>query len=458
MLTKEEFLSHLYEQYENPLEAEAVLDGEYAKYHLEAYSPPMPDALPEPIKLLTSHVPDHLKPAVAMSVFPPLGAHYRDTRFHYIDNRDYEPTFMCVLAAEMSSGKSAINKPIKYIMADIEERDEENRQRDHAWKAECERLGANRTHPKRPEDLVIQQLPADMNNAVFVQRLMDAKGRFLYTQVDEIDLLSSFTTNIRGRLGASAVIRLAFDCAEYGQVRVGPASISGRATIRWNWNASSTIQRVRKFFAEGVADGTLSRISFATIVCDPVLFGWGNDLPVFGEYGPDFADQLKPFIEALNLCGGIITCPEALTWAKAERSKMVNFARESDDKAYAIFSRRAVLMGFFRAMTLYVMNGMQWTPEIEAFASWSTEYDMWCKCRFFHDLMLKEINGEAQATHPGPRNLLDQLPAVFTRADAMALRLAEGKKGNPSDMLRQWKSRGYIIPLDKNTFKKLPRE
>ena len=458
MLTKEEFLTHLYDEYENPLEAEAVLDQEYDKYYLDAYSPPMPDALPEPIRLLTSRVPDHLKPAVAMSVFPPLGAHYRDTRFHYIDNRDYEPTFMCVLAAEMSTGKSAINKPIEYIMADIDERDEANIQRDRAWKAECERLGANRTHPPRPEDLVIQQLPADMNNAVFVQRLMDAKGRFLYTHVDEIDLLSSLTTNMRGRFGTSAILRLAFDCAEYGQERVGPASVSGRAPIRWNWNASSTIQRVRKFFADGVSDGTLSRISFATIVRDPVLFGWGHNLPTFGEYGPDFAAQLKPFIEALNLCSGIIHCPEALAWADAECDKMVAFAREADDRSYAIFSRRAVLMGFFRAMTLYVMNGMEWTPEIEAFASWSTEYDMWCKCRFFHDLMLKEINGEAQATRPGPRSLLDQLPAVFTRADAMALRIAEGKKGNPSDMLRQWKARGYITDLDKNTFKKLSRE
>ena len=456
MLTKEEFLTQLYDQYENPLEAEAVLDQEYADYHLKAYSPPMPDALPEPIRLLTSRVPDHLKPAVAMSVFPPLGAHYRDTRFHYIDNRDYEPTFMCVLAAEMSSGKSAINKPIEYIMADIDERDEENILRDRAWKAECERLGANRTHPPRPADLVIQQMPSDMNNAVFVQRLMDAKGRFLYTHVDEIDLLSSFTTNMRGRFGTSTVIRLAFDCAEYGQVRVGPASITGRARVRWNWNASSTLQRVRKFFADGVSDGTLSRISFATIVHESL--DWDDEFIHFEEYGPDFAGQLKPFIESLNLCSGTISCPEAMAWAKKQRKSMVAFAKESDDRAYAIFSRRAVLMGFFRAMTLYVMNGMEWTPEIEAFASWSTEYDMWCKCRFFHDLMLKEINGEAQATRPGPRNLLDQLPAVFTRADAMALRIAEGKKGNPSDMLRQWKKRGYIIDFDKNTFKKLPRE
>ena len=287
----------------------------------------------------------------------------------------------------------------------------------------------------------MQVLTPDMTNAAFVQRLADAKGRFLYTQMDEIELLDALKTG--GRAGAvSQIIRLAFDRGMYGQERVGATSVNEQVQVRWNWNASTTVQRGRSYLRHSLADGTLSRISFATIIRDEG--DWGRTIPRFGTYGEPFARELQPYIDALNVCRGTIRCPEAEAWAERMLDEQLTFAEMSDDRAYAQLSFRAVLMGFLRAMTLYVMCGMQWTEEIGEFAAWTVRYDMWCKMRFFGDLLHQDLEAEAAAGTANPRNLLDLLPREFTRQMAQDLRTSQGRKPNPRNMLAQWVHRGYI--------------
>ena len=405
-------------------------------------APALPSALPAPIALLTSRTPEKMKAAVAMAVFPPLGAHLYETEFMYIDNRPYEATFMNLVMAELSSGKSAVNLPIEYIIADMKARDLTAREREREWKQTCATASNAKDKPKRPDGLAVQVLTPDMTNAAFVQRLADAKGRFLYTQMDEIELLDALKTG--GRAGAvSQIIRLAFDRGMYGQERVGATSVNEQVQVRWNWNASTTVQRGRSYLRHSLADGTLSRISFATIIRDEG--DWGRTIPRFGTYGEPFARELQPYIDALNVCRGTIHCPEAEAWAERMLDEQLTFAEMSDDRAYAQLSFRAVLMGFLRAMTLYVMCGMQWTEEIGEFAAWTVRYDMWCKMRFFGDLLHQDLEAEATAGTANPRNLLDLLPREFTRQMAQDLRSSQGRKPNPRNMLAQWVHRGYIL-------------
>ena len=412
-----------------------------AQYLAKATPPPLPTVLPEPIALLTSRTPECMRPAVAMAVFPPLGAHLYKTEFVYVDNRPYEATFMTLLMAELSSGKSAVNKPIEYIIADMRARDLTAREREREWKETCATASNAKDKPKRPDNLGVQVLTSDMTNAAFVQRLADAKGRFLYTQMDEVELLDALKTN--GRAGSvSQIIRLAFDRGLYGQERVGATSVNEQVQVRWNWNASTTVQRGRSYLRRSLADGTLSRISFATIVRD--TDDWGRNIPRYGDYGEDFARELQPYIDALNLCRGTIHSPEAEAWAERMLDEQLTHAEQSDDRAYATLSFRAVLMGFLRAMTLYVMCGMQWTDEISEFAAWTVRYDMWCKMHFFGDLLHQDLEAEANAAVANPRNLLGMLPHEFTRQDAQELRIAQGRNANPKNMLAQWTHRGYI--------------
>ena len=404
-------------------------------------APALPSALPEPIRLLTSRTPDKMKPAVAMSVFPALGAHLRGVLLRYWDGRDYEPAFMHVLAAELSAGKSAVNLPIDYIIADIEARDEVARHKEAEWKERCATLKTTEDKPTRPKGLAVQVLSADMTNAAFVQRLADAEGKFLYTQMSEIELLDSLKTNTRGG-AVSAILRLAFDCDKYGQERVASNAINAKVRVRWNWNASTTIQRVRKYFAKSIADGTLSRLSFATIIKDDD--DWGEQRPRYSQYGQPFADALAPYIDRLTTCSGTLVCPEAIAWAEQMSDEQIAYAREMDDRSYAQYSYRAVLMGFYRAMVLYIAGGMQWTSEIAEFASWSVRYDMWCKMRFFADMIHKDMADERAAVQRGPVSLLALLPREFTRQQVQDVRVAQGLKPNPKNMLAQWVYRGFV--------------
>ncbi len=424
--------------------AKACADNEKLTIDNGQLAPPqLPGNLPQPVALLTSRTPDRMKAAVAMSVFPPLGTHLRGVDFAYWDGRNYEPTFMNVVVAELSSGKSAVNTPIEYVLADIETRDEVALGREREWKDKCARISSTQDKPERPKGLVVQILPSDMTNAAFVQRLSDADGHFLYTQMDEIELLNALKTNTAGN-NVSAILRLAFDCGKYGQARVAANAINAKVRVRWNWNASSTVQRVRKFFAKNVADGTLSRVSFATIV-KTQEDRYGRNRPKYLAYGEHFADELRPYIDRLNTCTGTLVCPEAKEWAEQLCDELSNFAEEVEDETYATLSFRAVLMGFFRAMLLYVMNGCRWSEEIAEFAAWSVRYDLWCKMRFFRDMLHSDLEGEETAKQRGPVGLLSLLPQEFTRDDVRALRIAQGMKPDPKMAISNWVKRGLVL-------------
>ena len=429
--------------------AKACSDAENSAFNIQhsaLEAPALPEVLPQPVSLLVERAPERVRAAVAMAVFPALGAYVKGLHFAYADGRDYEPTFMNILVAEQSAGKSAVNKPIDHILAPLRVRDEVSLNREREWKEKCAIISSTQDKPERPKGLCVQILPPDMTNAAFVQRLADADGHFLYTRMDEVELLNALRTNGTANM-VSAVLRLAFDCGEYGQVRVAANAVNAMVRVRWNWNASSTVQRVRKYFAKNVADGTLSRLSFATIPeTDEDVYS--EEFPVYEHYGENYSDLLQPYIDRIETCTGTLVCPEANAWVRALNKELLTFAREAEDSGYARMSRRGILMGFFRAMLLYVMNGCQWDENIERFATWSVKYDLWCKMRFFRDMLRNDIEGERAALQRGPVGLLPLLPQEFTRDDVRALRIAQGMKPDPKQVISKWLAREQIVKDD----------
>ena len=400
---------------------------------------PADEELPPLIRLLTSKVPDIYKPSVSSAVFPPLGTHLGKVYFRYIDNVLHQSTFMNVLLAKMSVGKNCVNAPIDCILADIQQRDDDNRRREREWNDEVSRKGANKEKPKRPNDLCIQLLVNDMTNAAFVRRLEEANGQFIYTRLDEVELLDQLKTGSKGQQ-VSQIIRLAFDCGWYGQERVGSQSVTARVQVKWNWNASSTIQNGQRYFRNSLADGTLSRLSFCTIIAER-----GAKIPVIGNYDEAFKEELKPYIDNLNAAEGIIACPEAEALAKQLLEENADVANLSDDEVYETLSYRANVIAYLKAMTLYVAQGCQWDERIEHFIRWSEQYDLWCKMKFFGERMQEQMGKEQVDTKKGPQNLLDLLPSRFTMQDAIGVRRQSGKDDKANEMLRSWIKRSYIF-------------
>lgn len=408
-----------------------------SKETLAEAEPPMPRRLPKLIQLLISKEPQTYHPTVANAVFPSLAAHFVGVNFPYIDNTLREATFMCCTIAPMSSGKSCVDRPVEHILKDIRERDEMNINRENEWKQQCKTRGSNKEKPRRPEGLCIQVMDSDMTNAAFVQKLVDAGGKYLYTIVDEVELFYQLKTS--GNKSVGKIFRLAFDNKPYGQVRVGVDSVSGSMPLRWNWNASTTVQQGQQFFRSMKADGTLSRINFTTIKAER-----GMDIPIHGIYDEQFDADLKPYIDRLNAASGTIDCPQARRLVKRMLKENAEIADLSDDELYERLSFRAVILAWLKAMTLYVAEG-QWSKQIEEFAVWSMHYDMWCKMMFFGEEMRQQMQGEIVKMKRGPMNMLSLLPERFTEREALQVRLSNGRDDRVQPMLNTWRSRGYVV-------------
>ena len=420
---------------------ESAGTGKAGENMLPPEPPRMPDKLPPLIKLLVSRTPEIYRPAVAHAVFPALAAHLWHTTFRYIDNVEHEATLMNVLMAGTGAGKNCIGEPINRIMADIRRRDEENRQREQAWKEEMQTRGANKDKRKRPEGLVIQEIDPDMTNAAFVMRLSEAEDRFLYARLNEIDQFDALKTSARSK-AQFQIMCLAFDPGNtYGQTRVGTSSVSARVCIRFNWNASTTIQKGKEYFRRVLTDGPVSRINFCTIPERPI----GSEMPVYGTYDADFDDQLRPYIDRLNAARGLIVCPQAERLARRLMEENADFARLSQNRTYENLSFRANVIAYLKAMVLYVAQGQKWSRTLEEFIRWSERYDLWCKIRFFGAEIEEMENETSRPKMPGPKNLLDLLPNVFSRDEAEAVRRKQKIcQGSPVQMLSNWKKRGYI--------------
>ena len=401
--------------------------------------PPMPKKLPKLVELLISKTPEIYQPAVAHAIFPSLATHLWRTRFRYIDNVEHEATLMTCLLAGTGAGKSCVQKPIDFIMEDIRKRDQENLKREKEWKDEMMRKGANKDKRKRPENLIIQEIDADMTNPAFVMRTAEAKEHFLYTSLNEIDQFDA----LKGSgFQQFRIMCLAFDPGNlYGQTRVGTQSVTERVTIRFNWNASTTIHKGIRYFKRVLTDGPVSRINFCTIPERDI----GEDIPVYGTYDEEFRNSLKPYIDNLCMASGLVECKEAFHLAEVLKDENAEFSRLSQDRVYENLSFRANVIGYLKACVLYVANGYQWEPEIEDFIRWSERYDLYCKMRFFGDAIKKAERDGDQESKKGPASILAFLPEKFSYQQVESLRLKNdmNAKGT-AKMLRNWLHRGYI--------------
>ena len=405
--------------------------------------PEMPKKLPKLVELLVSQTPDVYKPTVAHAIFPPLATHLCRTYFNYIDNVEHEATLMCCLLAGTGAGKNCVQMPINLIMEDIRKRDKDNLKREKEWKDEVTRKGANKDKRKRPENLVIQEIDADMTNPAFVMRTAEAQEHFLYTALNEIDQFD----NLRG-IGNQQfrIMCLAFDPGnQYGQTRVGTQSVTERVTIRFNWNASTTINKGIRYFSKVLTDGPISRINFCTIPEREI----GAEMPVYGTYDDTFRENLKPYIEHLNMASGTINCPEAFALAQKLKEENADFARMSQDRVYENLSFRANVIAYLKACVLYVANGCQWESEIEEFVRWSEQYDLYCKMRFFRDAIVKAEQEGVKSSKRGPSNMLQLLPNEFSYQQAEQLRsdLGLDTKGTRR-MIATWVFRKYIVKVE----------
>lgn len=412
--------------------------------------PAMPARLPRLMKLLLGNTPDFYKPAVAQAVFPALATYLDQVSYTYIDGRSMESALMCVLIAPTGSGKSCVDDVISHIIADLMARDAVNRQAEEDWKADCAALGANQQRQKR-QQWPIQCVQPDMTSAALLQRMSDAGGRFLFTQMDEIESLNKLGDN------KFLVVKYAFDQSMFGAERVGEKSVSKVCRTRYNFVAATTPGRAHDYFAKVLTDGPVSRVNFCSIAEREI----GAPIPVFGKYTAKFDKDLAPFLRNLEKATGHVQCRQALELARSLSQELADNAVAMQDRVYENLSFRANVIGYRKAMVLWLANGCKWEPAIADFVRWSVHYDLYCKmCFFGHSIRKAETNDAKVSTHRGPCNLLERLPDTFSPDDLKKLR-AEMRMSVDAialaKLLNTWKSRKLIGQPDplKESYTKL---
>jgi hypothetical protein len=413
--------------------------------------PQLPSVLPKLVKAVTCNTPQKYKATVAQAMFPPLMSYPRKLSFVYIDNQVRELRCNCLIVAETGSGKdSSTKQPLAHIIADMKQRDEENRRRLKEFNDEFNSKAANKQKPQRPDDLIIQTIKSDITKAALVQRMDEAQGAPLYVRINELEQWDKIE-GATGRGNQFTTLKLCDDEGnDYGTDRAGTQSVTVSGSLHLNWNANTTIAKAIKYFRYVLTDGPISRLCLGTIPEDEI----GAEIEVFGTYDENYDSTLKPFIENLKKSTGVIDCKEAKRLAHKLKDDCADFARLSQDRVFDNLSHRALVIAFRKACLLYAANGMKWERSIESFCRWSLFYDLYIKMAIFGDL-IRHADDDMPTSKRGPRSLLDLLPSTFTIDDAKQVRIKLGmdtdKTGN---MVSTWKKRHYVVQMADGSFKK----
>jgi hypothetical protein len=441
---------------EDSATAEPEHQSELSKLFAAPQPPEMPKTLPKLVKAVTSQTPDVYKPTVAQAMFPPLATYPRKLGFTYIDNQIRELRINCLIVAETGTGKdSCTRQPLNHILAPMKKRDAENRERLKKFNDEYNSKASTKEKPKRPDDLIIQTVKSDITRAALIQRMDDAQGAPLHVKMSEVEQWDK-VEGASGRANQFTNLKMNDDeDNDFGADRAGTQSVTASVSLHLNWNSNTTIAKAQNYFKYVLNDGPLSRIVLATVHETEI----GADIPIFGNYDEKYDEALKPYLDNLSAATGIIDCPQAKRLARKLKAECSEFARLSQDRVFDNLSHRALVHAFRKACLLYAANGMKWEKAIESFCRWSLYYDLYLKLKIWGD-MIRHADDNVPTSKRGPRNLLEDIKTdetgVFTYRDAVNARLKNGMcEDGTMNMLYQWKSRGYILQLTVDSFKKV---
>lgn len=419
----------------------------------EDVPPAMPTRLPPSMRHIQKASPEKVREATAMAAFSPLRVLMSDVRFHYVDNTAKEPCFINMLVAEQGSGKSAIQPVIEAILQPITARDEESRRLEAEWRDKCATLGANKDKPQAPK-APIQRIYANTTLAALNKRAHLAGNLSLYTYAEEAEQIFLRLPE------CSSILRAAYDSAKDGQERVSAQAVSDEVHMRWSINISTQPPTARRLLKGEYNNGLLTRACISTIYTPS--FDWGEEMPIYGEYDENYHQGLKPYLDRLAQAKGTIQCTQAEEWMKNEKKKQIERLRGMDAKYLLPYLWRSLQQSFWRACILYIMEDRQWSTEIEQFASWSLEYDLWCKVHFFGDLIENACTSTMPDNSQRRTNLLALLPDQFTRQQAANMRRDMGKGASAKEvknMIAQWvHCRKIRFDEQTNLYIKLPKD
>ena len=151
-------------------------------------------------------------------------------------------------------------------------------------------------------------------------------------------------------------------------------------------------------------------------------------------------------VARLEEATGHVRCPQAEKLARAIAEELSDYAILTGDRTYEHLSWRANVIGYRKAMVLWLAGGQKWEKAIEDFVRWSVQYDLYCKYLLFGEAISRaEEEDNACIGRRGPVNMVKEMPHTFTYADVDPARARRGMPTggrHAAEQLRKWRDSG----------------
>ena len=406
--------------------------------------PAMPKALPKPIELIVKTLPEKTKAYGAVAIFPMLGLYLKNVKFNHFRDGGAEPTFLTMILGLSSAGKNDINRIKDFLLEPIEEYTRESEDILREYQAKVLKLSKNDARPERPSNLRLQIVSDNMTEAGKLRALQQSAPYRLFVFTPEMERL--YKMNDGKARDFWTDVCTCFDCGKTGQLRASVEAVSGRADFRINWIAQSTPRRFVNAieYAGSITQGALSRINVIILPEEDDDFG---EITIINDINDSDKAILRNDIQKLEtVTDCVIDCPEAREWHIKQLKRFKNYAKAVNFVNFKNLFFRATTMGFYKAMILWLMNDRKWTPEIEAFATWSVEFDLWSKLILFGSKIKEEFKKEIEVLEGKTGNsfLFNQLPNTFTVEDYVQVRIKIGYNTEETDAENIKKARKHL--------------
>lgn len=422
------------------------------EYLEDGIMPSLPENLPLPIRLVVDTLPNRTKAYGALALFAAWGIYLKNVKFYHHFDEYVEHCFMVLAVGLSSTGKSDINNIKDFILEPIAEESKAAWARLTVYNKEKSKAKVENKFIDAPDDLVMQIAPTDMTSAGKLQLLLRNNPRRTFLYALELSALYKMTDGKKDLFWEEA--KQCFDNTKVGAIRAGAESVQGEVELLINWIAHTTPGKLLADLKKtgSILDGALSRMSVAKLP----LNNCTERLKDIRE-NKSAATQLRECTNKLTKVHDCkLRCEESEQWVKAQDERYRNYAEYADFPALNNFTPRAITLGFHRAIILWLMNDQKWTKEIEDFATWSVEYDLWGKVSMFGETIKKEHDKEIKA-YNGEREeysvLISMMPDTFTFDQFFEMRKKNAEDGTDfkllkkqtSGLIRQWISRKKIV-------------
>ena len=474
--------------YKSPTEAEEVESEEieedpYAE--VKELIQRMPK-LPPVFREYVNSAPEFFKIPMVFALLPIMGTLTSYLSAIYADGELHTTSFISIIYAPPSSGKSFVKRVVDRLLADIKARDMVSAAREMIFMNVVNRKGSNEKSPEDPK-VTMRNMPPINSLPELLIKMRNNQGYHMFTYCEEMDTWNKGSKAQGG--DKNDMFRIAWDNGTYGQAYKSTGTFKGEVDLYWNVLITGTINQVHRYFKD-IENGLITRCSFSDLgdqrFADMPIFKRlsERDLQVIDRFmkrcdentytapldfdtnrlydikEEDF-DQEVPWryeFKPRQVCDLNWIIPDLQKWLKTQNKD----AKAGVNDACDVFRRRCAVRGFRLALMCYALYpkvGDREMKVIRDFVLWFMDCDLYNMLKLwgakFNQMMNDSETPKVSKYH---NNYFVELEDEFTTQDLAKIIQKYGGITKPVMAIHLWKKTGLIEKLSKGHYRKIKKK